>query len=278
METRPAHPLHSFRCCHRHLSACFCAPGPHRGRLVIPCDHIEAGTKRYFSHVIFSDDHGKTWKLGGSSTQDQVNECEVVELTGNCLVLNMRNYDRTQRTRRIAIGYDGGASWTDPRHAPELIEPICQASIRRYAWLVEGQKGILIFSNPASTRRENMTVRLRACLKTQPLRRVRARGLQGTREIARCCRPGAPTGPVFKQALSENEGQTWPATRQLHAGPSVYSCLAVLLDKAIGCFDERGEKSPYETITFARTKLSALRATVHGKSPQPETSARTQHV
>ena len=26
------------------------------GRLVIPCDHIEAGTKKYFSHVIYWDD------------------------------------------------------------------------------------------------------------------------------------------------------------------------------------------------------------------------------
>ena len=56
--------------------------GPHQGRLVIPCDHIEAGTKRYYSHVIYSDDHGKSWQLGGSTPQHQVNECEVVELAG----------------------------------------------------------------------------------------------------------------------------------------------------------------------------------------------------
>jgi sialidase-1 len=194
--------------------------GPHRGRLVIPCDHIEAGTKRYFSHVISSDDHGTTWKLGGSSPQDQVNECEVVELTGNRLMLNMRNYDRTQRTRQTAISRDGGASWTDQRHAPELIEPICQASIRRFAWPADDQMGILLFSNPASTRRENMTVR-----------------------------------------LSKDDGQTWPAARLLHAGPAAYSCLVVLPDKTTGCLYECGEKSPYETITFARLPLEWLAAT-----------------
>ena len=134
--------------------------GPHRGRLVIPCDHIEAGTKRYYSHVIYSDDHGETWKLGGSTPQHQVNECEVVELTGNRLLLNMRNYDRSQRTRQVAISRDGGLTWTDQRHAPELIEPICQASIRRYAWPDDRGKSILLFSNPASTKREKMTVRL----------------------------------------------------------------------------------------------------------------------
>ena len=43
---------------------------------------------------------------------------------------------------------------------------------------------------------------LRACLKTPPDRRVRARGLQKTSEIGPGCRPGPLTGRVFKQALS----------------------------------------------------------------------------
>jgi sialidase-1 len=42
--------------------------GVHHGRLVIPCDHIEAGSKQYYSHVIYSDDHGKNWRLGGTTT------------------------------------------------------------------------------------------------------------------------------------------------------------------------------------------------------------------
>jgi sialidase-1 len=134
--------------------------GPQRGRLVIPCDHIEAGTKRYYSHVIYSDDHGKSWQLGGSSAQDKVNECEVVELTGGKLMLNMRNYDRTQKARQIAFSDDGGLTWRDQRHAPELIEPICQASIRRLSWADAGKGNVILFSNPASMKRERMTIRL----------------------------------------------------------------------------------------------------------------------
>lgn len=133
--------------------------GPNKGRLVIPCDHIEAGTNRYFSHVIYSDDHGATWKLGGSTLQDKVNECEVVELTGNRLLLNMRNYDKAQRTRQQAISDDGGMTWTGQSHVPELIEPICQASIRRYSWSGDGRKSVILFSNPASVKRDTMTVR-----------------------------------------------------------------------------------------------------------------------
>jgi sialidase-1 len=53
--------------------------GKNAGRLIIPCDHIEAVNKKYFSHIIFSDDHGKTWQLGGTTPQDQVNECTTAE-------------------------------------------------------------------------------------------------------------------------------------------------------------------------------------------------------
>jgi sialidase-1 len=134
--------------------------GPHAGRLIIPCDHIEAGTKHYYSHVIYSDDQGRAWKLGGSTPQHQVNECEVAELTGHRLLLNMRNYDRSQQTRQSAISQDGGLTWTEQQHVPELIEPICQASLRRYSWPGPDRKSILLFSNPASRKREEMTVRL----------------------------------------------------------------------------------------------------------------------
>ncbi|MCX6906998.1 MAG: sialidase family protein, partial [Verrucomicrobia bacterium] len=100
-----------------------------------------------------------TWKLGGRTSQHQVNECEVVELTGGRLLLNMRNYDKSQRARQQAISADGGMIWSDQRHVPELVEPICQASIRRYSWPGDGRKSVLLFSNPASAKRNKMTVR-----------------------------------------------------------------------------------------------------------------------
>lgn len=133
--------------------------GSHPGRLVIPCDHIEAGTGRYYSHVIFSDDHGASWQLGGTTAEHQVNECEAAEMADGRLLLNMRNYDPRQRTRQQAISEDGGLTWTQQRHVPELVEPICQASLRRYAWPVGRHPGLLLFANPASERRERMTIR-----------------------------------------------------------------------------------------------------------------------
>jgi sialidase-1 len=133
--------------------------GPHMGRLVIPCDHIEAGTKQYFSHVIYSDDHGKSWKLGGTTPSDQVNECEVVERADGALLLNMRSYDPAKKARQSAISRDGGRTWAEQKIVPELVDPICQASIRRLSWPQVGRPGVVLFANAASQRRERMTVR-----------------------------------------------------------------------------------------------------------------------
>lgn len=133
--------------------------GPHAGRLMIACDHIEANTKHYYSHVIYSDDHGATWRLGGSTPQHFVNESEVAELEDGSLLLNMRNYAEGEKHRKISQSNDGGATWSDLQSDSTLIEPICQASLQRYQFADEG-KGILLFSNPASkTTREMMTLR-----------------------------------------------------------------------------------------------------------------------
>ena len=132
--------------------------GKYKDRLVIASDHIEAVTKKYYSHTIYSDDHGSTWKLGGSTPLDQVNECEVVELSNHSLMLNMRNYDRNMSSRQLAYSDDGGESWKDMQHHESLIEPICQASTLRFDF--KGQLYVL-FANPANAKnRVNMTLRL----------------------------------------------------------------------------------------------------------------------
>ena len=134
--------------------------GRHKGRLVIPCDHIESVTNKYFSHIIFSDDKGKTWNLGGSTPQDQVNESAVAEISKGKLMLNMRNYDRSQKSRKISVSDDAGASWSDIYSDPALVEPICQASLLSFH---SGRKKSfsLLFLNPADTAvRRNMTLRM----------------------------------------------------------------------------------------------------------------------
>ena len=136
------------------------AKGHATGRLIIPCDHIEAGTNKYFSHIIYSDDRGATWKLGGSTSQDQVNECTIAELQDGTLMLNMRNYNSAEKTRKISISQDAGVNWGNIYSDKTLTEPICQGSLLRYSFK-DDMKSRLLFLNPDdTTKRQNMTLRL----------------------------------------------------------------------------------------------------------------------
>jgi len=192
--------------------------GVNTGRLVAPCDHIEAGTKDYYSHVIYSDDHGNTWKLGGSSPQPQVNECQVVEISENRLMLNMRNYDRRIHTRQTTLSTDGGQTWYDQKFDVDLIEPICQASLRAALWNSDSSRKYVFFSNPADTsNRINMTIK-----------------------------------------ISIDEGNSWPISKVLHTGPSAYSDLAIVESDKVACLFESGKKHPYENIVFVIIPIDDL--------------------
>lgn len=134
--------------------------GSRKGRLVIPCNHNEPDGAKIVtrSHVIFSDDHGKTWHLGG--VEDKLtNESAVVELANGSLLQNMRSYAKQNR-RAVATSEDFGATWSPVTLDKALIEPVCQASLLRCTWPTKSQKSRILFSNPASVKRENLTVRL----------------------------------------------------------------------------------------------------------------------
>ena len=126
------------------------------GRLLIPCDfgRGEPDTEHeYFgSHVIYSDDHGESWRIGGV-IQGKVNECQAVELSDGSLYLSMRSYHGGNR-RAFAWSTDGGETWSRPELDEALVDPVCQAGLLRL------RDDHVLFSNPSSIRRENMTVRL----------------------------------------------------------------------------------------------------------------------
>ena len=51
---------------------------------------------------------------------------------------------------------------------------------------------------------------------------------------------------------SNNNGLTWPTKRLLDPRPCAYSCMTILRDGRIGILYETGDKSPFQTLTFAR--------------------------
>ena len=186
------------------------------GRLVIPANHALASTGEHRAHLLYSDDHGATWAVGGISVAG-TNESQVVELADGRVLLNSRNHPpRARNLRMVSTSDDGGLTLSAPVEDQALIEPPAQASVIRMSAL-SGGVGRLLFSNPASTRRERMAVR-----------------------------------------ASVDEGRSWPVLRVLHEGPAAYSCLVVLDDRTIGVLYERGWRSPYERVTFARFSLDWL--------------------
>ena len=133
-----------------------------RGRLFVPCDHIVGVNHNpqdpYHSHLIYSDDHGSTWQIGGI-VDEGTNECEVVETASGALYMNCRNYKGAKR-RAYSWSYDAGLSFTGFGWDESLPEPLCQASLARFTEAATQGRNRVLFSNPASIQRERMTVRL----------------------------------------------------------------------------------------------------------------------
>ena len=207
------------------------------GRLAIPCNHRVLKHRHMqqdpdHSHVIYSDDHGATWALGGIADEG-TNESTLLEASGGMLYLNSRNRHplahgaQGGHYRAVSWSADAGETFGPMVHDAALPEPICQASVCRLtsAGRAGGradERNRVLFSNPTGIAdgkraRRDMTVR-----------------------------------------LSYDECRTWPAARVLHAGPAAYSDLCVTGDGTICCLYERGEAEPHQTVTLSRFNLEWL--------------------
>jgi sialidase-1 len=111
--------------------------------------------------IIYSKDHGATWKIG-KGAKSNTTEAQVVELQDGSLMLNMR--DNRGGSRSVLTTKDLGESWTEhPTSRSALIEPVCMGSLDWFNFKSKGSaaKQILLFSNPNSTKgRVNITLKL----------------------------------------------------------------------------------------------------------------------
>lgn len=211
--------------------------GPHKGRLVVPADHRigKPGQDRGVNgaQVVYSDDHGKTWKLGAvdDSYDDglNANETTVVELNDGSLYFNTRDqHGSAPGTRGGAISRDGGETFeskTDSKHSPftpvldPIDPPVVQCALLRAASQSDGDEhNLILFSGPD----EN-----------------------------------GPTGKGrsdLRIRFSTDETKSWQDGPLIYTGPAAYSDMVKLAPNSFGVVfesDKPGGKL-YDRIQFTR--------------------------
>ena len=217
--------------------------GKHKGRLILPG---RTYTKNIFEFqysrntLIYSDDHGNTWKGGGLS-QLACGEACAVELSDGSLYLNNRNEagrvyrnkknpdavhllnGRSATVRCYSISSDGGETFTEFGEIDEFIHATCHGGMARLTDRVYGN--VLMFSNPGTTMGLNKATGERHHLTVW---------------------------------ASMDEGKTWPITKVINEGPSAYSCMAVGIDGMIFVAFERGPENARTNTAVARFNLAWL--------------------
>jgi sialidase-1 len=202
------------------------------GRLLFPCHHsgrnstqkdFKEFARRAGSHVLYSDDHGETWNLGGASDRF-MDECQVVERADGSLLLSMRNYLGDfelgkplsgSQQRAFATSTDSGLSWSESILNPQVYCTACMTSIHRYS-LQPDAKNRIVYAGPGGPGRTNTTVR-----------------------------------------LSYDEGKTWPVARMIHKGSVGGSDLTVMPDGTIGLLYSHGPAG-WDQTSFVRFTLEWL--------------------
>lgn len=151
--------------------------GKYKGRIIFPAYYnvVEKGGILMLSAcVIYSDDKGRTWRRGKSPNQtrkhgifpvghrlvmpaDMITETQLIECPGGLLKMFMRNHS-PKRLISVATSDDGGASWHNYKHHPQLPHCICQCCV------IKGEddgREVTIFLNAADTKaRRNGVIRL----------------------------------------------------------------------------------------------------------------------
>lgn len=201
---------------------------PHKGRIIVPARHnFEDRSQNMLSHIIYSDDGGDSWHIGGDANL-RSSESTVVELSDGQIMLNSRNQSGKSDNRVVSLSKDGGNTFYKSYVDNALIEPRgCQASLLNHSFNSQTGKCNIIFSNPNhAADRTNGTLR-----------------------------------------LSGDDGATWTKSYRYSDDPptfSGYSDIALINGGDIAVLFEKGgipdsKKDRYDMIDFKIVKLSQLK-------------------
>lgn len=138
--------------------------GDYAGRLVVPIYTANSNVgASQSSAVIYSDDHGATWKLGESpqtvrgydratmTSGGILTESQAVQLNNGNVLLFMRN-NFSEKKVQMATSLDGGATWKSIA-ATELTDVYCQLTVIHYT-KPNGEEYVLL-CNPSGPGRTN---------------------------------------------------------------------------------------------------------------------------
>ena len=150
--------------------------GPHKGRIVVPVyttnrtNHLNGSQS---SRIIYSDDHGKTWHMGGgvndnrtlydgtvvdSSTMSnyyaQNTEASVVQLNNGDLKLFMRGLTEDLQ---IATSHDGGLTWDNNVERYDVPDVYVQMAATH---TVQNGKEYILLANANGPGRKNGYIRV----------------------------------------------------------------------------------------------------------------------
>ena len=150
--------------------------GPHKGRIVVPvyttnrANHLNGSQS---SRIIYSDDHGKTWHMGGgvndnrtlydgtvvdSSTMSnyyaQNTEASVVQLNNGDLKLFMRGLTGDLQ---VATSHDGGLTWDNHVERYDVPDVYVQMAATH---TVQNGKEYILLANANGPGRKNGYIRV----------------------------------------------------------------------------------------------------------------------
>ncbi|MGN7720491.1 sialidase family protein [Chitinophaga sp. 22620] len=148
----------------------FHLPGPGHGiqlknkRLVVPVWHRKAisfvaAERKYGVNCLYSDDHGKTWKVGEDAPVGEFNESQIVEKKNGDILLIGRTYSQQEGSFQAkVVSRDKGQSWSAPiMYDKGLTGAVCDIGLTRYAF----KPNIILVSQPADLKkRRDLTIRL----------------------------------------------------------------------------------------------------------------------
>jgi sialidase-1 len=134
--------------------------GPHRGRLVMNARVFkpDVTTWRAKGGIVYSDDHGRTWRIGGVPFPDRdryATESCLVETAGGGIYVNYRSEVGGENQPRLYHrSKDGGTTVSEQGQHEDLPPMVCNAGMTRYSWT---PRSIILLTMPATAGQRDST-------------------------------------------------------------------------------------------------------------------------